>query len=71
MRLGPQRLQEIQDLTVNALYIYFREAPSSAVTRTVKLEEGVNLDVDSTGRILGLEFVDADDFPKVPGTARW
>ncbi|WP_047866453.1 DUF2283 domain-containing protein [Rubrobacter aplysinae] len=52
------------DSEVNALYIYFREIPDGAVTRTVELEEGVNLDIDSGGQILGLEFVDADNLPK-------
>lgn len=52
------------DTEVNALYIYFREIPDGAVARTVELEQGVNLDIDSAGRILGLEFVNADDFHK-------
>lgn len=52
------------DSEVNALYIYLREIPDGAVARTVELEEGVNLDIDAAGRILGLEFVDADDFGK-------
>jgi uncharacterized protein YuzE len=52
------------DSEVNALYIYFREIPDGAVAQTVELEEGVNLDIDSGGRILGLEFVNADDFPQ-------
>lgn len=50
------------DTEVNALYIYFREICPGEVDRTVELEEGVNLDIDAQGRILGLEFVDANDF---------
>jgi uncharacterized protein YuzE len=58
------------DTEVNALYISLREIPESesgTVARTVELgtgacQEGVNLDIDSEGRILGLEFVNADDF---------
>jgi uncharacterized protein YuzE len=50
------------DTEVNALYIYFREIPAGSVARTIELQEGINLDVDAEGRILGLEFVDADDF---------
>jgi uncharacterized protein YuzE len=50
------------DTEVNALYIYFREIAPGAVARTIELEEGVNLDVDDQGRVLGLEFVDAGDF---------
>lgn len=52
------------DTEVNALYIYFREIGPGEVDRVVELEEDVNLDIDSAGRILGLEFVDADDFHK-------
>lgn len=50
------------DTEVNSFYIYFREIGSGEVNRTVELEEGVNLDIDAHGRILGLEFVDAEDF---------
>lgn len=52
------------DTGVNALYIYFREIGPGEVARTAELEEGVNLDIDFAGRILGLEFVNADDFHK-------
>lgn len=50
------------DTEVNALYIYFREIPAGRVACTIELQEGVNLDADASGRTLGLEFVDADDF---------
>lgn len=52
------------DTEVNALYIYFREISPGEVDRTVELQQGVNLDIDAEGRILGLEFVNADDFSK-------
>lgn len=52
------------DAEVNALYIYFREIGPGEVDRTVELEEGVNLDIDSEGYILGLEFVDAGDLQR-------
>jgi uncharacterized protein YuzE len=52
------------DSEVNALYIYFREIKPGGVARTIELEEGVNLDVDPGGLVLGIEFVDADDFPR-------
>lgn len=52
------------DSEVNALYIYFRdEIPAGGVARTIEVEEGVNLDVDAEGLVLGMEFIDADDFP--------
>ena len=52
------------DTEVNALYIYFREIGPGEVYRTVELQQGVNLDIDAEGYILGLEFVNADDFSR-------
>lgn len=52
------------DTEVNALYIYLRgEIPDGGVARTIEIQDGVNLDVDSEGYILGLEFIEASDFP--------
>jgi uncharacterized protein YuzE len=52
------------DSEVNALYSYLCGGAigPGEVARTVELEESVNLDIDSEGRVSGLEFVDADDF---------
>jgi uncharacterized protein YuzE len=50
------------DKQANALYVYLREIPYGAASRTIELEEGVNLDVDRRGRALGIEFLDLDDF---------
>lgn len=50
------------DTEVNALYIYFREIAPGGVARTIEIEDGVNLDVDAEGRVLGIEFVEAGDF---------
>lgn len=52
------------DSEVNALYIYFREIPDGGVARTIVIEDGVNLDVDPEGFVLGMEFIDADNFPR-------
>lgn len=52
------------DTEANALYIYLREIGLGEVAHTVELKQGVNLDVDSAGRVLGLEFVNADGFHK-------
>lgn len=54
------------DSEVNALYIYLRgkTVPDGGVAETIKIEDGVNLDIDSEGFVLGMEFVDADDFPR-------
>lgn len=52
------------DTEANALYIYLRgeSIPAGGVARTIELQEGINLDVDAEGWILGIEFVYADDF---------
>jgi uncharacterized protein YuzE len=54
------------DSEVNALYIYLRdgEIPAGGVARTIEVEDGINLDIDSEGFVLGMEFIDADDFPR-------
>ncbi len=44
------------DRDVDALYIRLRE---DYVFRTVELEEGINLDFDESGRLLGIEILDA------------
>lgn len=51
------------DRNANALYLYIRdEIQDGEATRTLEIEEGVYLDLDSNNRPLGLEFVHADDF---------
>jgi uncharacterized protein YuzE len=43
---------------VDALYIRLQE---KYVTRTVELEEGLNLDLDENGKLIGLEVLDATE----------
>jgi uncharacterized protein YuzE len=52
------------DKEANALYAYLRgEAiPDGGVARTIEIEDGINLDMDSEGFVPGMEFVYADDF---------
>lgn len=54
------------DSEVNALHIYLRgeTIPDGGVARTIEVEDGVNLDLDSEGFVLGMEFIDADDLPR-------
>jgi uncharacterized protein YuzE len=58
-------LRVTYDSQANAAYIYFvPEIESGGVARTVTVDGGehpwmVNLDVDSDGRILGIEMLDA------------
>ena len=47
------------DRSVGALYLRFR---SGDIARTVEFQPDVYLDVDETGKVLGAEFIHADDF---------
>jgi len=44
------------DKEVDALYVRLQE---KYVARTVEIEEGLNLDIDNEGRLIGLEVLDA------------
>ena len=46
------------DREVDALYIRLQE---KYVARTVELEEGLNLDLDENGKLIGLEVLDATE----------
>jgi len=46
------------DREVDALYIRLQERH---VARTLEVEEGVNLDFDENGRLIGLEILDATE----------
>jgi uncharacterized protein YuzE len=46
------------DKEVDALYIRIQEKP---VSRTQEVSEGVNLDFDEEGRLIGLEVLDASE----------
>jgi uncharacterized protein YuzE len=46
------------DKEVDALYIRLQEA---YVDRTVEIEEGVNIDLDDNGKLIGIEVLDATE----------
>jgi uncharacterized protein YuzE len=46
------------DKEVDALYVRLQE---KYVARTVEVEEGLNLDLDENGKLIGLEVLDATD----------
>ena len=46
------------DRKVDALYIRLQE---KYVARTVEVEEGLNLDLDENGKLIGLEVLDATE----------
>jgi uncharacterized protein YuzE len=46
------------DKEVDALYVRLQE---KYVDRTVEIEEGLNIDLDENGRLIGLEVLDATE----------
>ncbi|MBN1663178.1 MAG: DUF2283 domain-containing protein [Deltaproteobacteria bacterium] len=46
------------DNQVDAIYIRLQE---KYVTRTVEIEEGLNIDLDENGKLIGLEVLDATE----------
>jgi uncharacterized protein YuzE len=46
------------DREVDALYIRLQE---KYVARTIEVEEGLNLDLDDNGKLIGLEVLDATE----------
>ena len=46
------------DREVDALYVRLQE---KYVARTVEIEEGLNLDLDGSGKLIGLEILDATE----------
>ncbi len=46
------------DIEIDALYIRMQE---KYVDRTVEIEEGLNLDLDKKGKLIGLEVLDATE----------
>jgi uncharacterized protein YuzE len=46
------------DKAVDALYVRLQE---KYVDRTVEIEEGLNIDLDENGKLIGLEILDATE----------
>ena len=46
------------DREVDALYLRLQE---KYVARTIEIEEGLNLDLDENGKLIGLEVLDATE----------
>ena len=53
------------DNEADAAYIYFKEIASGEVKNTISLNDAINVDLDSEGKILGIEILDAtENLPK-------
>ncbi len=46
------------DREVDALYVRLQE---KFVARTIEIEDGLNLDLDESGKLIGLEVLDATE----------
>ena len=44
------------DREIDALYIYLQQ---KEVAKTVELSDGVNIDLDERGKLIGIEIIDA------------
>lgn len=47
------------DKDVDAAYIYFKDVEEGEVAQTISLNDSVNIDLDSEGKTLGIEIIDA------------
>ena len=46
------------DREVDALYVQLQE---KYVERTIEIEEGINIDLDESGKLIGIEILDATE----------
>lgn len=47
------------DKEVDAAFVYFKEITEGEVTKTISLNENLNVDLDKGGKILGVEILNA------------
>tara|TARA_Y100000034_G_scaffold121622_2_gene166072 strand:+ start:682 stop:888 length:207 start_codon:yes stop_codon:yes gene_type:complete len=47
------------DKEADAAYIYFKEISNGEVEKTISLNESINIDLDSEGKTLGIEILNA------------
>ena len=53
------------DNEADAGYIYFKEISPGEVKKTISLNDSINIDLDSEGRMLGIEVLEASkNLPK-------
>ena len=49
------------DKEADAAYIYFKEIGEGEVAETISLNDSVNIDLDKSGKVLGIEILDASE----------
>jgi len=49
------------DKEADAAYIYFKEIDEGEVVKTISLNDSINIDLDSEGKTLGIEILDASE----------
>ena len=47
------------DKEIDAAFVYFKEISAGEVKKTISLNDSLNIDLDSEGRILGIEILNA------------
>ncbi len=47
------------DTEADAAYIYFTDISPGEVSKTISLNESINIDLDNEGKTLGIEILDA------------
>ena len=47
------------DKDADAAYIYFKDISEGEVVKTISLNDSVNIDLDSEGRTIGIEILEA------------
>jgi len=47
------------DKKADAAFVYFKEISAGEATKTISLNENINIDLDNSGRILGMEILNA------------
>lgn len=53
------------DTEADAAYIYFKEISEGEVNQTISLNDSINIDLDSEGKTIGIEILDASkNLPK-------
>jgi uncharacterized protein YuzE len=49
------------DKEADAAYIYFKEISPGEVAKTISLNDSINIDLDSNGKTIGIEILDASE----------